>query len=185
MVEYQRWAWAKDFIQLFSSHKGKGLTPEWWNPLLGLHADSCFFFNHLLTWTLKACTPPNLTCMSVNTLSLGPLHLVLPCPAHMPCRLPQPFLQLHVVLLTVGIYPTYPFLDQEDAGGENGPRGCGVGARRGEHHWCGREHLDCQPLWPSGKDLEPWATSETGNGSSFWFHLLVSPYQWFSTLLRL
>lgn len=59
--------------------------------------------------------------------------------------------------------PTNWFLvDQEDAGGEDGPRGCGARAWGGQHHRGGREHLDCQPLWPPGKDLESWATSKTG-----------------------
>lgn len=171
MGDYQMWAWIKDFIQLFSSCKGKGLTPEWWTPLLGLHAGSCVFTSSFLGF--ESLHSPYLTYMSVSTLSLGLLHFVLPSPALVPCRLPQPSATV-CALLTVGLYPAFPFLDQEDAGGEDGPRGCGAGARRGEHHWCGREHLDCQPLWPSGKDLEPWAASETGNGSGFWFHLLVS-----------
>lgn len=62
-------------------------------------------------------------------------------------------------------------IDQEDAGGEDGARGCGTRPWGSEHHGGGREHLDCQSLWPTGKDLESWATGETGNeclASPFW-----------------
>lgn len=75
-------------------------------------------------------------------------------------------------------------VDQEDAGGEDGPRGGGARAWRGEHHRGGGEHLDCQPLRPPREDLESWATSKAGKECldsllsklSFPFHLLAFPH---------
>lgn len=53
-------------------------------------------------------------------------------------------------------------LDEEDAGGEDGSRGGGTGARRRQHHRFRGEHADGQPLWPAGEDLEPRAAGQTG-----------------------
>lgn len=98
-----------------------------------------------------------------NILYVSGFHLSCPSQPNR-CAGGHNPLQLHVTCSLWLSNPTDWFLvDQENAGGEDGPRGCGARPRRGQHHRGGREHLDCQPLWPLGKDLEPWTPSKTGN----------------------
>lgn len=142
--------WPKGFIQLFSSHKCKKINPEWWHHL-----------PRVIQWLLCSyfCN------WRINTFNVSWSHSF--CPSQ-PSR--------YTVWVTTALCswmwsscspwlsnPIDWFLvDQEDAGGEDGPRGCGTRARGGEHHRGGGEHLDCQPLWPPREDLESWATSKAG-----------------------
>ena len=93
-------------------------------------------------------------------------------PTDVPGRWPQACLvECDLAVLWVSYLTNWFLIDQEDAGGEDGARGCGTRTWGSEHHRGGREYLDCQSLWPTGKDLESWATGETGTecvASPFW-----------------